>query len=571
MDDELGIDMADGDGVTGAGGATAWEPEDEDDREGYDGDDEDEDGDDEGQDVGREASTRYIERHQAFYEDFETSALVPRIPEEMRGTDILGLRTRGNGTVGIKMGAITNRRKLEDKWQSLSPAKRYILMLVSEHRHLTIDQLSTFLVMPARVRRANEREAKRVFAGSALREELGRAATKAEVDARVDAEDQAMLGRRAARAGKDPAALSDAERRRLGKYQTHDSLRPYMDWLTREKYGQELNYKNAMKTLQMGGLQRMVNELSKDGLLVARDPSYKVREQGATSSYTDTPALFDQHYYLSPLGARVLVANTRIKAPSVGAKSPTVGYVETHLDAAYTSIVHETECTECLLSLVRCAEYLSNVEVFSPMADETGFGYVDVVRCFHEKDCEEKRVDWRGSDDAKGIDFKSDGLVTLFSSRLHDFIDLYLEYDAGSSKRRNIAHKVEAYLKHVLSKMDEFAEAGRTFRKPVLLLVSQKPSSFITAINNGKTTQYTQGIRVMAAKKCFDAVRSDPRFPRGLDDVGLVLVTDCNALRQHGALGACWHRMDLSTGVAEARGYDLLTSVSDFVASNAGR
>ena len=92
-----------------------------------------------------------------------------------------------------------------------------------------------------------------------------------------------------------------------------------------------------------------------------------------------------------------------------------------------------------------------------------------------------------------------------------------------------------------------------------MLLVSQKPSAWITSMNNGRNTTYTKAISQRMRTKVFDSV-----YDR-LNEIGCVLVTDCNAMRQHGAMGACWHRIDLHTGVAEPVAHDLLSAVADFV------
>ena len=515
----------------------------DDDRDEDDGNWDDEpEQEDEYEDVGKEAADAYIEKNKEFYEAFDyDEEMTPRIPERYRGVDILGLRTRGNGTVGVKMGSLGNKRKLQEIWNSLTPVQRYILMLVSEHRHLTKDQLYTFVIMPGSIRRANETEPKKARMKERLRQQTGKVPSLAEVQAAVREED----ARRKAQ-GK-PARIP-----------VRDVLRTYTEWLFQTKYKVPLSpktYKQVTKTSSFVGLDRSLQDLVDRDLLVARDPSYKVRSKGRTSAYTDTPSLFTEHYYLRPLGARVLVCNTAIKSPGTRSASPSVGYVETHMEAAYSSIVHETECTECLLSIVRCAQYMSNMEVFSPEAGDADYGYVDVCRCYHEKDCEMKRIDWRGTNGRKGIDFKSDGEVTIWSSKLNEFVDLFLEYDAGSSKQGNIAHKIEAYLKFILAMQDKDPE----FRRPVMLLVSQKPSAWITSMNNGRNTTYTKAISQRMRTKVFEGV-----YDR-LNEIGCVLVTDCNAMRQHGAMGACWHRIDLHTGVAEPVAHDLLSAVADFV------
>lgn len=488
------------------------------------------------------AQNDFIESHPEFYDSFDyDDALTPRIPEAYRGADVIGLRTRANGNEGVPMkDPNRNVAKWESAWAKMTYPEKYIMMLVSEHRHLTIDQLYTLLALSGVVIKSSSPEVMKVLAKQRLEAELGREATNEEVE-EAFAEDR----RRRSEAG------------RMRSPRHHDSMKTYALWLCRERYGIDVTakeYKQMVKPTTSKGLMRSVNRLVKAGMLDEITPAYKMKEDVATETFQANPSLFMTHYYLSPDGGATLAHNTAMAKGDVG-------YVPSHYDASFMSIVHETECTECLLSLVRCAQYVSNMEILNYDGVDQGSpsrtGYVDVLRCYHEKDCEYKGINWEGRDGRKGIDFKSDGMVTLYSSKLHRFIDLFLEYDAGSSKESNLSHKVEAYVKYIMTYREIL---GDSFRKPVLLLVTQKPSAFMPKmLTRRKSTLYTNAIRKRIGTKQFDGIRDQ------LDDIACVLVTDCNMLRQHGALGACWRRMDLVSGLPEDRAHDLLSAVREFV------
>lgn len=510
-----------------------------------DGDYGDED-DDEGVDLpgglANTAQNDFIDSHPEFYESYDyEEGLVPRIPEAYRGADVIGLRTRANGNEGVPMkNPNSNTAKWEAAWARMTYPEKYIMLLVSEHRHLTVDQIYTMLALSGVVIKSSSTDVMRALARQRLIGETGEEPTKEEVEEAV-------------RADRERRAANGTMR----NPRHHDSMKTYALWLFRDRYGIPVTakeYKQMIKPTTAKGLLRSINRLVKAGMLDEITPAYKMKEDVATETFQSNPSLFMTHYYLSPDGGATIAHNTAM--PKKG-----VGYVPSHYDASFMSIVHETECTECLLSVIRCAQYLSNIEILNYDAmspDEIPkVGYVDILRCYHEKDCEYKGINWQGSDGRKGIDFKSDGMVSIYSSKLHAFVDLFLEYDAGSSKESNLSHKVEAYIKYVMTYSEIL---GDSFRRPVLLLVTQKPSAFMPQmLTKRKTTLYTNAIKRRIATKQFDGIRDD------LDDIACILITDCNMLRQHGALGACWRRMDPVTGLAEERAHDLLTAVRGFV------
>lgn len=446
----------------------------------------------------------FVKKHADFYENYEYVDF-PIVPMQFRGADIIGLRTRATGKTDERIGPIQPKGALRKAWDDLTDVNKYILMLISEHRHLTVNQLQTMIVLPTQIRTANSKKMR---------------------EARKDS--------------------------RTEEIPIHNTMKAYFTYITEEKYQCPLDYKTCHKTATIRGLRTLIKTLCELRYIEEVTPSYEVRVSAkkVSSEYKAHPSLFTQHYYLTPLGARLLICNTNITLPT--GKNP-VGFVPTYKDAAYMSIVHETECSECFCSIIACSEYASNMELWNPnSADKRDYGFFDICRFYHEKDVEYRFKDGKGSK----VVFKSDGEMTIYSSKLGDFIDYFLEYDAGSSKAGNIKHKIESFAKYVLYLKRTY---GPRARRPVLLLVTQKPSSFMPQINGKSTgTVYTNGIKTM--------MRSSFKGMEGvINDIACVLVCDCNALRQHGAMGACWHRMDLRTGRASDRAIDLIEASREVV------
>lgn len=451
-----------------------------------------------------EQQPEFVKKNAEFYGNYAYSD-VPKIPQQFRSADIIGLRTRATGKNEEKIGTITQKKRLRKLWDDMTDVEKYILMLISEHRHLTVNQLQTLIILPTQIRKANAADMRRMRG-----------------DTRTD-------------------------------IPVHNTLKPYFSYVTNEKYKTQLSYKECHKTATVRGLMTILRRLQKLELIEEITPSYKVKP-ASSQAYKDTPSLFTEHYYLTVMGARLLICNTAATQPS--GDTP-VGFVPTYKDSSYLSIVHETECAECFLSIMSCSEYASNMELFNPDAEDyADYGFFDICRFFHEKDVEAR---FRLTDKDRETVFKSDGELTLYSSRLGDFIDYFLEYDAGSSKPNNIKHKIEAFAKYVLYLRKT---VGETARRPVLLLVTQKPSSFMPSLNQSKSqgTVYTRGIQTLMRTTFKDMIDQ-------INDIACVLVTDCNAIRQHGAMGACWHRMDLRTGRADDKALDLIEASKSVVVS----
>ena len=79
--------------------------------------------------------------------------MVPRIPDQYKASDVIGKRTQASSaSTAIKMGEIKPKAKLRAIWNGMTDVEKYILMLISEHRHLTQAQLGVLLVTPTRLR-----------------------------------------------------------------------------------------------------------------------------------------------------------------------------------------------------------------------------------------------------------------------------------------------------------------------------------------------------------------------------------------------------------------------------------
>lgn len=401
---------------------------------------------------------------------------VPRIPEQYRASDIIGKRQQASGKTELTIGRIGNKAELRAIWDSLTDVEKYIMMLISEHRHMTHAQLSVLIVTPSKLRK---------------------------------------------------------------KKGAFNNTKSYYEWVTKTQYGVKgMNYKEVFNTQTPKGLTDKLDGLCAAGLLEKITPSYSVNEKGMSQRLADAPALFTDHYYLTVMGAKVLICNTEANKP--GRKEKPVGFVPSYRNAAYQSILHEAETTEVLCSLISCASYVTNPD------DGRNYGLFDVCRFYHEKAIEEKNVTYKG----KKIVFKTDGKLTMYVDEIGDFIDWYIEYDAGSSKADSIKHKTEAFIKYIFWQRERY---GERFRKPVLLLVTQKPSAYLPQLTGRKRTPYTTGIKNMA-KTQFGEYLDD------LNDIAIILVSDCTSIREQGAMGACWHKIDLTTGIADEKAYDLIAA-----------
>lgn len=402
---------------------------------------------------------------------------VPKIPEQYRASDIIGKRTQAStASTKLRIGPVKPKEELRRIWESLTDVEKYILMLISEHRHMTHAQLSVLIVTPSRLR---------IKKGAI------------------------------------------------------NNTKAYYEWVTKEKYGVKgMNYKNTFKTQTANGLSDKLEGLVQANLIERIVPAFSIDDRNISDRYKATPALFTEHYYLTVRGAKVLIANT--DANKNESKEKPVGFVPTYKNSAYQTILHEAESTEVLCSIISCSSYATNPD------DNKNYGLFDVCRFYHEKDIEEKNVVYKG----KKIDFKTDGKLTVYVEEIGDFIDWYIEYDSGSSTKDKIKHKTEAFIKYIFWKREKY---GEKFRKPVLLLVTQKPADLFPQLTGRQSTPYTTGIKNMA-KNCFE------EYLDILNDIAIVLVSDCGSIRTQGALGACWHRIDLVTGIADIKAYDLITA-----------
>lgn len=442
-----------------------------------DWDDDEEDDDEEGESIDEIISIIQEEEDADFlFEEGEYLA-IPKIPEQYRASDIIGKRTQSSSaSTAIKLGPTRPKSKLTAIWNELLCVEKYIMMLISEHRHMTINQLCCLIVTPSK---------HRLKAGAI------------------------------------------------------NNTKSYYEWVTKVKYNvSDMDYKETFKTKTPSGLKTKINKLCDKGLLERIVPAYSVDERNISDTYKEAPALFTEHYYLTPLGAKVLICNTAVNKPQARIKP--VGFVPTYKNAAYQTILHEAESTEILCSIVSCSSYLCNPD------DGHEYGFFDVCRFYHEKDIEEKKVVYRG----KKIDFKTDGKLTIYVENIGDFLDWYIEYDSGSSTKDKIKHKTEAFIKYIFWQREKY---GEKFRKPVLLLVTQKPADLFPQLTGKEHTTYTTAIKNMV-KENFE------EYLDVINDIAIILVADCGSIRTQGAMGACWHKVDLTTGIADTKAYDLIAA-----------
>lgn len=423
---------------------------------------------------------------------------IPRIPLKFRGAPIIGLRTSAAGNINTPIGPLSPKKKFREIWDvGLTDVEKYVLMLISEHRHMTAEQLAVFVIMPTEIRHFPE--------GG------------------------------------------------------HNTVKTYYEWVTKVRYECPLDYKETFKTSTSRGLGQKLDHLIQLRLIDKIIPSYKVRKNDS-AEFNSTPSLYTEHYYLTPDGAKALIINTAAVLLNAKDSDKAVGYVPSYRSAAYTSIVHETECNEVMCSLIENAEYLSNIDAYGMRddGDTRDYGTFDVARFYHEKDCEEKYVPFHDPIDMKDktTDFKTDGKVVLYAEQLGEFIDYYLEYDSGSSSASKIKHKVEAFTRYIMWKK---AEDGDRFRLPVLLLVSQNPGYFMPNLRGKGPTRYTRGIQTMMEREFSN-------YDGNINDIVHVLVADSRMIRMHGTMGACWHRIDMNTGLPSEMAYDLIEASKPVVA-----
>ena len=322
-----------------------------------------------------------------------------------------------------------------------------------------------------------------------------------------------------------------------------NNCRTYWRWVSEGKYQCQLHYHRTFNTRQPTGLKRTLGKLCEAGLLEEITPSYGINETNVSQRVKSMPALYTNHYYLTVLGAKVLICNTA--ANRTTSTDRPVGFVPSYRDAAYMSILHESECTEVLCSIISCATYASNT-------DKGKYGLVDVCRFYHEKDTE---THLRTLNNRK-LTFKPDGKITLYAQSIDEFIDAYIEYDSGSSRESNIKHKIHAYYLYNIRMMEEH---GSGFRLPLMLLISQKPSAYFPQLTGRKSTTYSTAIK----RAVLDNLEP---YARHIDAYGAVYVTDCGSIREHGALGAVWHRVNVGTGIPDSNGQDLISAASTYYA-----
>lgn len=415
---------------------------------------------------------------QRYLGDFSKDGFIPIIPVEYRGAEALGVRTRPDGsnkeTLGTSMPGF-GRPKQREAWNKLGEAEKWVMLNISEHRHLTTQQLSYLCVLPGTI---------------------------------------------------------TGEVEHKGLYQL------YIDIM--ERYGvRDVEWHRQTWCRSTKGLEKLLERLAEQDMLYKVDPAYSISEK--TEERLENPALWCTHWYLSKKGALTLASSTKAKY-GVKEGNTKLGYVPSHKEAMVSSIVHETECNEVFSSLVSAAQYINSFK-------NPSFGYYEICRWLHEMNTESE-IPALNKDYM--IKFKPDGMMTMYMSPLCGFVDLYLEYDAGSSTTDKICYKTEAFIKFAVQEQ----EAGR--RVPALLMVTQKPSEFIEGISTKSKSKYLSSM-----SKAWNLKRT---HLKGNVDEALIppiLVSDCASIRARSALGAVWHPVDVVNGSVQMTAIDLPTALMD--------
>lgn len=234
------------------------------------------------------------------------------------------------------------------------------------------------------------------------------------------------------------------------------------------------------------------------------------------------PSLLSVHYFLTEMGAQTVATVT-------GTPLSFVANYETY---AFDSLLHLSEVNDFFVSSIAAAQDLMNNH-----PDEAGI--LDVTSWLHESRTEHQFEIYAG----RTIKFRSDGMMTLFSSLREDFTDFYLEHDTGRMPAEKIRTKTAAYLHFVLYRKAAQMAGGEPFRRPVLLFVTTSET---------RVALYRENIARAVAEG----------FPQRLDYAnafGRIAVASAEDLKGHSPLGEAWRVMDLGTGRLSKERFNLLT------------
>lgn len=494
--------------------------------------------------------------------------------------DSLGIREGISSLGKIPLSSCDlSKEELKTSWSELSDMDKWILMMVSEYCHLTFRQLLCLVGLPSLSVGNDDADNKMIM------DKLFNKAYKATVnddgvivvpsewdDNREDVTD--VAGKNIQKENEEKNTVnknSEKETREslddkkiVASNDTNDNISlennvdyPVNDWfngllsffyfVSLGKYGVKLLDNNVLG-VSVWHVFESLKFLVSNGFIELVYPSYKVTSC-SSDLFNMVPFLFRVHLFLSVRGGRLLVENTNITSASSG-------YNPNYRSAYYTSIVHAAETNDIFSSLIDGILWFNNVcwlnrvlgREYYDISDVSEYYNqgIDIVRYYHEKDCEYKNVEFYDSANQKKniIDFKSDGLLTVFNKKDYVFVDLFLEYDSGTSKAASITHKLEAFIRYVLWQRELIRKKGLSFssRKFVLLLVSQNTGDYKSILkkNKKKHTMYERGIYKALRKKYSELGKEE-----SLNSLLSVYVTDCDFMRNSGAFGSCWHQVNL--------------------------
>lgn len=511
-----------------------------------------------------------------------------QIPNEFLGTEVFGQRTRASGLSVERLPSLTKQNAEETRYlyeNIITPIDLYILFHISEHRHLTINQLvaligtisktitkqnpnsNTLLTTIKPFRRTTEplnHYLQQLFNKTKPTYKFKRGSTDNAKQLALEFQENDLIGppdntilcslpKRQQPALPDSVTLDDIYES-IQRLIQHELLYPAMPSYQLMREAKLVTGRgNNTTPVKQGDIDKSINI---DDISVINGNNTK-----------DLPALFNTlHLYLTGKGSRFLLSISGITDGKKGISNKIkrnkhqVGFVPSYKNAAFSSIVHETECTEVFTSIIMNTIYLSN-----QYSNE--YGKILVSRCNHEMHTE-INVKWRGPNtDNRGniktdtmsdyIKFKPDGDITLYTTRNQTFHHFYLEYDSGTSGKGSIYHKIEAYIKFILQLQSSIKD--NPHRKFYMLLVSQQPRVFLRGKYKGA------GLSGTYLTPIENLLKGELKFK--INDIQKyvnILVAPAENIRTRGALGDSWHELLLSNdGVISSQNviplYELIT------------
>jgi hypothetical protein len=247
----------------------------------------------------------------------------------------------------------------------------------------------------------------------------------------------------------------------------------------------------------------------------------RARANNIEIDHEAAPSLILSHFFLTEFGAQVLARGSGINRNDVG-------FVPNYKNYSFGSLLHLTECNDFFVSSIVAAQDMMN----NHPAES---GVIDIVKWENER-MSTHRFDFNPND---AVTFKPDGFMALFSSKSQSFIPYYLEHDVGDSTRTKIVHKAVSYLKFVI----HMKQTDKTFRRPILLFVTSSES---------RVKIHEQAIRSAIKKELASQLDY-------LNIFGRIAIATSRAINEKSPLGEIWQVIDLQTGEASEKRYNLLS------------